>query len=121
MSSDAGLKLQLDDEARDRALDEILARELAIADRPPDHVFVAKVDHAVAEWQRYRRWRADLWRNLAGEMVSIAALGGSLAVIAEVPEVRAALSESPTVAWPALLSILLFWLVVTRTVPRPLA
>ncbi len=104
----------------DRELDALLAEMLAPADRPPDEAFVTKVDWAVAEHERYRRKRAQLWRQLSGEALAIAALAGSLALIAQVPAVRAALVELPFVAWPALMSLLVLWLIVMRRAPKTL-
>ncbi len=48
------------------------------------------------------------------------ALAGSLALIAQVPAVRAALVELPFVAWPALMSLLVLWLIVMRRAPKTL-
>jgi hypothetical protein len=98
----------------DAGFDAMLAEALAPPDRAADRAFVALVDGAVAESERYRRQRAGLRRQLGGEMLALAALAGSIAVIARIPDVRAALAEAPNLAWPALLSLLIFWVAVTR-------
>ncbi len=100
--------------ATDQAFDAMLAEALAPPKRDKDAAFIAKVDRAVIERERYLRQRASLRRQLGGEMLALAALGGSVALLARIPDVRTALSEAPTMAWPALLSLVLFWLVVTR-------
>lgn len=113
MSRDTGRELALNGSS-ERAMDELIAGQLALVERSPDESFVAKVDHAVLEWQRYRRWRASLWRQLVSEGLSIATLGGSLAVITQAPTVRLALVEMPMTIWPALISLLLLWVIVAR-------
>jgi hypothetical protein len=98
----------------DSAFDAMLAEALAPPKRDRDPGFVAKVDRAVVERERYLRQRSALRRQLGGEMLALAALGGSIALLARIPDVSEALAEAPILAWPALLSLLLFWLVVTR-------
>jgi hypothetical protein len=98
----------------DSAFDAMLAVALAPPKRDKDRGFIAKVDRAVIERERYLRQRSALRRQLGGEMLALAALGGSVALLARIPDVSEALAEAPTLAWPALLSLLLFWLVVTR-------
>jgi hypothetical protein len=105
----------------DAALDQLLGKELALGERPVDAAFVARVDHGIAELERYRLRRTGLLRRLTGDVFSIGALGGSLALIAQAPEVRGALVEAPLVAWPALLSLLVFWIVLPRGKARMLA
>jgi hypothetical protein len=101
--------------------DALLAETLAPPQRPVDAAFVARVDRAVLESERYRRWRANLWRQLAGELLALGALAASLVAIGQVPDVRTALAEAPTAAWPALLSLIMLWLLVTRQRPGALA
>jgi hypothetical protein len=96
----------------DTELDVLLSEALAPPAGPADRGFVAKVDRAVAEADRYRKWRAGLRRQLASEALALAAVGGSLVSVAQVAEVREALSAAPGLAWPALLSLLLFWMLV---------
>ena len=99
---------------RDPAFDALLAEALAPPARDRDRGFVAKVDRAVTERERYLRQRTALRRRLGGELLAVAALGGSVAFLSRIPDVRLALTEAPIFAWPALLSLLIFWLVVTR-------
>jgi hypothetical protein len=98
----------------DAGFDALLKRALAPPDRGPDAGFVARVDRAIVERDRYRRQRASLRRQLGGEVLALAALVGSIYTISHIPGIRAALSEAPILAWPALLSLIFFWLVVTR-------
>jgi hypothetical protein len=98
----------------DRALDALLAGALAPAERSPDRRFVARVDRAIAEVERYRSARARLLRRLASEALAIGALAASLAVLARAPAVRQALVEAPSLAWPLLLSVLVLWVIVSR-------
>jgi hypothetical protein len=98
----------------DAAFDAMLAEALAPPRRDQDLAFMAKVDRAIVERQRYLRQRAALRRQLGGEMLALAALGGSVFLLSRIPDVSAALAEAPTLAWPALLSLVLFWLAVTR-------
>jgi hypothetical protein len=98
----------------DAAFDAMLAEALAPPKRDKDPGFMAKVDRAVVERERYLRQRSALRRQLGGEMLALAALGGSVALLARIPDVSDALAEAPTLAWPALLSLLIFWVAVTR-------
>ncbi len=90
-------------------LDRLLSEALAPTERPSDRGFVLRVERAVAEEERYRRWRARLWRQLASDALALGAVGGSFAFIAQVTEVRAALAEAPGLIWAALLALLLVW------------
>ena len=101
----------------DSEFDELLRSALAPLEGPADGAFVARVDRAVVESERYRRWRRNLWRQLGGESLALAALAASLAVIARIPDVRDALAHTPVLAWPALLSLLVLWLFVARAAP----
>jgi hypothetical protein len=104
----------------DLEFDALLREALAPPERPADARFVRRVDLAVAEAERYRLWRARMLRQLTSEALAVAALAGSLACVAQVPELRAALAQTPELAWPALLLLLLFWLMI-RTRPHALA
>jgi hypothetical protein len=96
----------------DRAFDALLAGALAPPEGPADRAFVARVDLAVAEAERYRVVRAAMRRQLVSEALAVAAVGGSLATVAQVPGIRAALADAPSLAWPAVLALLLFWMFV---------
>lgn len=96
----------------DSELDSLLRAALAPPEGPADRAFVVRVDRAVAEAERYRRWRAGLRRQLVTEALALGAVGGSLAFIAQVPEVREALDRAPGLAWSALLAMFLIWMLV---------
>jgi hypothetical protein len=93
----------------DAELDRQLREALAPPDRPADRGFVLRVERAVAEEERYRRWRAAFLRQLVTEALALGAVGGSLAVIAQVEQVGAVLAEAPGLIWAAVLALLLLW------------
>lgn len=99
---------------RDPALDALLADALALKQRAPDPGFVARVDAAVAESERYRRWRRTLWSRFMSEMLAVGAIAGSVAVLSRAPGVRDVLSDAPDLLWPALLGLLLIWTLLMR-------
>jgi hypothetical protein len=105
----------------DAQLDAMLGRALAPPERPVDTAFVARVEREVAEFERYRRWRAALRRRLVSEGLAAAALAGSLVFLAQVPELRAILVQAPGLGWPAVLGLLLFWVLIVRGRPARLA
>jgi hypothetical protein len=92
--------------------DALLRDGLAPPVAPPDRAFVAKVDMAVAEAEHRRFWRARLVPQLATEGAALAAVVASLALVARAPAVRATLAQAPGLAWPMLLSLLLFWILI---------
>ncbi|HYJ83048.1 MAG TPA: hypothetical protein VEW26_09440 [Allosphingosinicella sp.] len=96
----------------DPDLDRLLSEALAPPDRPADRGFVLRVERGVAESERFRRWRAALLSQLAGEALALAAVAASLLFIAQAPPVRDALESAPGLAWSALLALLLFWKLV---------
>lgn len=96
----------------DAHFDALLREELAPPERPADRSFVLRVERAVAEAERYRRWRAALLRQFASEGLAVASVGVSLALIGRAPPVREALDQASWVLWPALLSLFLFWLLL---------
>lgn len=93
-------------------LDKLLRTGLAPAATPPDPAFVARVDRAVDQAEQKRFWRARIVPQLLTEGIALAAAAGSLALLARIPEVNAALAETPELAWPALLALLAFWLLI---------
>lgn len=105
----------------DRELDELLGAALALTDRGPDPRFLGRVEAAIAEADRYRRWQANMLRQLTGELLALAGLAGALAVIAQAPGVGEALAEAPTLVWPAMLAMLLLWMILIRGPSRLLA
>jgi hypothetical protein len=96
----------------DPAFDQLLGEALAPPERPADRGFVVSVERAVAESERYRRWRRALLRQLVSETLALAAVAASLAFIAQVPAVRDTLEKAPGLAWSALLALLLFWMLL---------
>jgi hypothetical protein len=96
----------------DPVFDQLLREALAPPERTADRVFVVRVERAVAEAERFRRWRAALLRQLAVEALALAAAAASLAFIAQAPAVRAALDKAPGLGWSGLLALLLFWILV---------
>jgi hypothetical protein len=96
----------------DSELDGLLSEALAPPDRPRDRFFVLRVERAVAEEERYRKWRSECLRQLVTEALSLAAVGGSFALIAQVPMVREALTAAPGLFWAALLLLLLLWMLM---------
>ena len=99
-------------DTEDPELDSLLRSALAPPEGPADRGFVIRVDRAVAEAERYRRWRARLWRQLASEAAALGAVGASLAFVAQVPSVGTILRSAPGLVWPALLVLLLFWMLL---------
>ncbi|HYE28598.1 MAG TPA: hypothetical protein VEA61_10240 [Allosphingosinicella sp.] len=93
----------------DEKLDILLGEALAPPEGPADRGFVLRVERAVAEEERYRKWRAAFVRQLVTEAAALAALGGSFALVARVPAVEAALTETPGLIWAALVLLLLVW------------
>jgi hypothetical protein len=104
----------------DPRLDALLGEMLAPPSGLPDLAFVARVDRAVTEAERYRRWQAAFRRQLVTEALTLAALAGSLAFLARAPAVAEALAAAPGLFWPALVSLLLLWALI-RGRPRLLA
>lgn len=96
----------------DSELDRLLGEALAPPERPADRGFVLRVERAVAEDERYRKWRSAFLRRLFTEALALAAVGGSFAFIAQVPAVREALTAAPGLIWAVLLLLLLVWSLV---------
>lgn len=93
----------------DEDLDILLREALAPPEGPADRGFVLRVERSMAEGERYRKWRAAFLRQLTSEALALAAVGGSFAVIAQVPAVEAALTHAPGLIWAVLVLLLLFW------------
>jgi hypothetical protein len=90
----------------------LLKKEFAPPAGPADRAFVARVDQAVAEADLYRRVRRRILNQLATEALAVAAIAASLAFVARIPQIRDALTRTPELAWPAVLLLLLFWLLL---------
>jgi hypothetical protein len=96
-------------------LDALLSAELAPPERPADMLFVGRMDRTIAEAERYRASRAALKRQLGTEAAAIGALGASLALLGQAPEVRAFLSDAPGLLFTALAGLMLVWLLIGRS------
>jgi hypothetical protein len=96
----------------DPELDKLLRSALAPPEGPADRGFVVRVDRALTEAERYRRSRAALRRQLVTEALALGAVGGSLAFLAQIGEVREALDQAPGLAWSILLAMFLVWMLV---------
>lgn len=94
--------------------DALLKAELEPPTGPVDMAFVTRVDRTILEAERYRASRAALKRQLGTEALAVGAIGGSLAVLAQAPGVREALSAAPGLGWTALLGLMLVWLLIVR-------
>jgi hypothetical protein len=105
------------DEARFEAL---LKEELTPLEGPADRIFLARIGHAVVEAELYRRARRRILGQLGTEALAVGALAASLAFVARIPEIREALTRTPELAWPAILLLLLFWMLL-RGKPGALA
>lgn len=104
----------MSEDSIDQAFDALLAQELAVPERAPDRAFVARVDRAVAEAQRYRRWRTRLVRDLIGEGLTFAAMAGSFAMLSRAPGLSDALPDAPGMIWPLAFALLLVWMASRR-------
>jgi hypothetical protein len=93
-------------------LDKLLRDGLAPPAGPPDSAFVARVNMAVTRADQDGFWRARVVPQLVTEGVALAAVVGSLALITRIPEAGAALAQTPGLAWPVLLSLLVFWVLI---------
>ena len=96
----------------DDEFEDLLHRGLAPPAGPADPQFVARVGRAVAETERYRRWRRAILGQLGSEALALVAVAGSLGVVAQAPPVRALLAEVPALAWAMLLALAFFWLLL---------
>jgi hypothetical protein len=98
----------------DAALDLRLREALAPPEGPADRVFVVRVERAVAEAERFRRSWAALLGQLASELLAVGAVAASLTFIAQAPQVRGILAQTPELGWLALPAMILVWLLVRR-------
>ena len=96
-------------------LDGLLAAELSPPEGSADMVFVARVDRTLAEAERYRAARAALTRQMGTEALAVGSVAASLGFLVQLPELNAALSAAPGLAWTALLALTLVWLLMMRS------
>ena len=72
----------MDEREQDAALQALLRSGLAPPLREPDAEFVAQVSAAIAEAERYRRWRASFRRQLVTDLLTIGGIAGALLAFA---------------------------------------
>lgn len=102
----------------DRLLDDLLAQTLAPVPGAGDLAFVSKIESRVAELERYRRWRMMMVHRFTTQLLSVAAVGGAIALISRIPDRAVAIGPESAFIWPGLLIMLLCWLVLTGIRPR---
>ena len=94
----------------DDPFDALLGNALAPRARPADGLFVARVQAAVAEAERFRRWRRRALRQVGSEALILFGLAGAAFTLARIPIAQQLLAEAPFAA-PALGGLLLLgWL-----------
>ncbi|HEY0116849.1 MAG TPA: hypothetical protein VGB54_14135 [Allosphingosinicella sp.] len=98
----------------DNQLDELLWRGLKLDYRAPDSGFVARVDRAILERERYRRLKSAMSRRLVSDLVGLAAVLASVVVLSFAPGLRDALANMELWPWAGLLSLLVLWLATRR-------
>ena len=98
----------------DAAFEALLADTLAPPAATPDRAFVARVDRALAEAERYREARRRLWRGLSRDGAAVASLAASFAILIRIPQIGAMTTQAPTLAAVALGWLLLLWIMATR-------
>lgn len=97
----------------DDEFDALLAGALAPPRRAPDPAFVARVDAAVAEAERFRAWRRRALRRLGSEALVLLALAGAAATLARAPAMAEAMTGAPLALPAALGAVLLGWLALS--------
>ena len=98
----------------DQALEALLRAGLAPPSREPDAAFVAGVDAAVAEAERYRRWRTRFRRQLTTDLLTFGGIAGAFATLSRAPAVNEMLARTPALAWSIPMLLLLGWLTLNR-------
>ena len=94
----------------DDPFDALLSDALAPPVRLPDQTFVARAHTAIAEAERFRRWRRRALRQIASEALVLTGLAGAAITLAEIPAVGEVLGGAP-LAIPAATGLLLIaWL-----------
>jgi hypothetical protein len=84
--------------------DDVLKAVLAPPDRPPDRRFVLRVQAAIMLEERLAARRSSLVRELAKQLVALAAVAAGLWWIGRAPPVASLFAESPAVALTAVLA-----------------
>ena len=93
----------------DSEFDALLNEALAPPARTPDRLFTARVQAAVAETERFRRWRRRALHRIGSEAMILGALAGAAVTLAQGPLPRALLAQVPLAAPAALGALLLLW------------
>ncbi len=94
----------------DDPFDALLGNALAPPVRPADGMFVARVQAAIAEAERFRRWRRRALRKVGSEALILLGLAGAAFTLARIPVAQQLLDSVPLAA-PALGGLLLLgWL-----------
>ena len=91
-------------------LDALLGNALGPPTRRADRLFVARVQAAVAEAERFRRWRRRALRQVGSEALTLVGLAGAAFTLARIPVAQQLLAGVPF-ATPTLGALLLLgWL-----------
>jgi cytochrome bd-type quinol oxidase subunit 2 len=78
--------------------DRVLRDGLAPAEREEDHLFVARVQAAISIEERLRLERRAVVRNLALQLLALAAVAAALLWIGRAPAVSTMMADSPWLA-----------------------
>src|SRR5215212_4385700 len=88
--------------------DHFLKSALAPSERLPDRRFVTRVQAAIALEERLAAQRSSLLRELARQLVALAAIAAGLWWIGRAPPVASLFAESPAVGLAILLAAFAF-------------
>ena len=98
----------------DDPFDTLLAEALAPPPGPADRLFVARAQAAIAEAERFRRWRRRALSQLGSEALVLFGLAGAALTLAQIPMAREVLTSVPFAAPSAASAVLLAWLLLAR-------
>lgn len=94
----------------DRKFDALLGEALAPDARAPDRLFVARIQSAVAETERFRRWRRRALHQLGSEALILGAIAGAALTLAHAPLWQIVFAQVPFAAPAAIGAMILLWL-----------
>lgn len=97
----------------DDDFDSLLGSVLAPPQRAPDHAFVARIDAAVAEAERFRAWRRRALRRAGSEALVLLALAGAAATLARAPGLAETLAAAPFAVPAAVGAVFVAWLALS--------
>ena len=98
----------------DDPFNALLSDALTPPVRLPDRTFVARAQAAIAEAERFRRWRRRALRQIGSEALALTGLAGAAITLAQIPAIGEVLSGAP-LAVPAAAGILLLaWLALGK-------